>query len=309
MDWNAVKKLNFCIPIAVVGVLLSITACGGSREIDMTVNVVAVTNVYASIAKEIAGSKAKVTSIINSSSQDPHAFEASARTRLDLLKADLVIENGGGYDDFVDKLLGSRTGSSVIVLNVVNLSENSNSQHSPDFNEHLWFDLAAIRTLANALQTELSRLDPANAEEFAVNTKSFLGQLDEMQTRVASIQASNHGLSILSTEPVSERLTEAMGFREAMPKEVGRLMEEGYGIPLRAIRKLYAELDEHRVAALVINAQIGGAGEQSLIDRAERNQIPVIEVGELIPDQFSGYLDWMSNTIAQFDRLVQEPGK
>ncbi|WP_214443586.1 metal ABC transporter substrate-binding protein, partial [Mycobacterium tuberculosis] len=54
---------------------------------------------------QVGGDRVDVTSIITSASQDPHSYEASARDRLTLQKADLVVENGGGYDAFIDSLL------------------------------------------------------------------------------------------------------------------------------------------------------------------------------------------------------------
>ncbi|MCV0334786.1 zinc ABC transporter substrate-binding protein [Microbacterium sp. STF-2] len=72
---------------------------------DGTITVVASTNVYGDIAATIGGDRVDVQSIITSASQDPHSYEASARDRLAVQKADLVIENGGGYDAFIDTLL------------------------------------------------------------------------------------------------------------------------------------------------------------------------------------------------------------
>ncbi|GAB3633246.1 zinc ABC transporter substrate-binding protein [Microbacterium shaanxiense] len=73
---------------------------------DGVIQVVASTNVYGSLAAQIGGDRVDVTSIITSASQDPHSYEASARDRLTVQDADLVIENGGGYDSFVDTLIG-----------------------------------------------------------------------------------------------------------------------------------------------------------------------------------------------------------
>jgi zinc/manganese transport system substrate-binding protein len=72
---------------------------------DDGITVVASTNVYGSLAAQIGGDRIDVESIITSVTQDPHSYEATARDRLTVQKADLVIENGGGYDAFIDTLL------------------------------------------------------------------------------------------------------------------------------------------------------------------------------------------------------------
>ena len=89
---------------------LALSACGSSDSgsgaaDDGTLTIVASTNVYGDIAQAVAGDGVEVTSIITSAAQDPHEYEATAQDRLALDDADIVIENGGGYDPFVDTLL------------------------------------------------------------------------------------------------------------------------------------------------------------------------------------------------------------
>src|SRR5699024_10693292 len=85
------------------------------------IRIVASTNVYGDVARRIAGGSAQVTSLISDPAQDPHAFEASPQALVALSKANIVIENGGGYDDFVDTLMRS-AGNDPTVLNVVDIS-------------------------------------------------------------------------------------------------------------------------------------------------------------------------------------------
>ena len=84
--------------------------------------VAASTNVYGDIASRVGGDLVDVTSIITGPTQDPHSYEASARDQLALAKADLVIENGGGYDPFIDTLLAGITTSEPVVVNASEVS-------------------------------------------------------------------------------------------------------------------------------------------------------------------------------------------
>ncbi len=92
--------------ILVPAVLLALAGCGAGDAVDDgKVHVVASTDVYGSLVALVGGDAVEVTSLIDSASQDPHSFEASARDRLAIAGADLVIVNGGGYDPFMDALL------------------------------------------------------------------------------------------------------------------------------------------------------------------------------------------------------------
>src|SRR5690606_25220743 len=88
---------------------------------DGTVQVVASTNVYGSLAAEIGGDRVTVTSLIDSIAKDPHSYEATARDRLAVQNADLVIENGGGYDAFMAEL---RDGADAAVITAVEFSHD-----------------------------------------------------------------------------------------------------------------------------------------------------------------------------------------
>ncbi|MDQ7877017.1 zinc ABC transporter substrate-binding protein [Microbacterium sp. QXD-8] len=99
------------------------TAAGEDAADDGRLSVVASTNVYGQIAAEVGGDLVDVTSIVTNESQDPHSFEPSARDQLAVSKADLVIENGGGYDAFVDALIES-SGTDAPVITAVEYSHD-----------------------------------------------------------------------------------------------------------------------------------------------------------------------------------------
>ncbi|PPL15406.1 metal ABC transporter solute-binding protein, Zn/Mn family [Microterricola pindariensis] len=121
---------SLAIMAGALGLTLGLVACSGasSAETGSTaaagaeLSIVASTSVYGQIASEIAGDSASVTSIIDSSVNDPHSYEASARDRLEVSRADIVIENGAGYDSFMTALLADDGRPGRTVLNVSELS-------------------------------------------------------------------------------------------------------------------------------------------------------------------------------------------
>ena len=105
---RAMVRRIAAVVLAPAAVLIALTACGSNPNdsaaagaAGQPVRVVASTNVYGDIAQQIGGDQVQVTSIISDPSQDPHSYEASPQNQLALSKARVIIENGGGYDDFV----------------------------------------------------------------------------------------------------------------------------------------------------------------------------------------------------------------
>ncbi len=80
-------------------------AAFGAAGSAKLINVVAAENFYGNIAEQLGGERVHVTSILSDPNLDPHEYESSVNDAKAVAVADLVIENGGGYDDWMDKLL------------------------------------------------------------------------------------------------------------------------------------------------------------------------------------------------------------
>ena len=95
---------------SIAGVLtltLGLAACsdGGSNDqaADGTIKIVASTSVWGDIAKTVAGEadNVEVVNILSSTNDDPHEYEATARDLATISDADIVVGNGGGYDNWL----------------------------------------------------------------------------------------------------------------------------------------------------------------------------------------------------------------
>lgn len=114
----------------------SSSSAGSADAAGDAVQVVASTNVYGQIVEEIGGDAVAVTSIVSSAAQDPHSYEPSAQDTLAISNAELIVENGGGYDSFIDALIES-SGSAAHVITAVEFSHDypGAEAHSDDHSE------------------------------------------------------------------------------------------------------------------------------------------------------------------------------
>ncbi len=299
---------------------LALTGCATAApsDDDGRLQVVASTNVYGDIATTIGGDLISVTSIIDSAAQDPHAYEATARDQLTVSRADLVIENGGGYDAFVDDLL---TDDSAPVIVAAELSpawptdaegdhaeedhaedDHADEDHSHDhdhdhdhvegFNEHVWYDPTTMDALAQAIGDELSELDPDNAAAYSDGVAEFRAGIADIQSVLDGIAASSGGTEIFVTEPVPLYLTEAAGLVNESPAAFTEAVEEGQDVPPATLLEAQELIDSGHIAVLIANVQTGGAETTAVIEYADAADVPVIEFSELVPDG-SDYLAWM----------------
>jgi zinc/manganese transport system substrate-binding protein len=290
--------------ISRAGALLAVSAllagCGSSsggtaEPGGATVSVVASTNVYGDIARQIGGDGVRVTSFISDPAQDPHSFEAGTRTRLALSEAGVVIENGGGYDDFMGTLLKG-TGSKAEVLNAVEVSGKT-APASEELNEHVWYDLPSVARLADRISAALAKADPGDAETYAANAGAFKARLRTLEGKVAALKAAHAGEGVAITEPVPVYLLEAAGLRNRTPEAFSEAIEEGDDVPPRVLRDTLALFGGGKVKVLVSNAQTSGPQTEQVEKAAKEGGVPIVPVTETLPAG-TGYISWMDGNIA-----------
>ncbi|HZX03517.1 metal ABC transporter solute-binding protein, Zn/Mn family [Kribbella sp.] len=284
--------------------LVLVSACGsaggdkaaaGTSTASAGVQVVASTNVYGDIVKQIAGDKAEVTSIISDPTQDPHSYEASAQTQLSLSKAKVVIENGGGYDDFMDKMLKSSNNTSAKVLNAVDIS----GQKAPaggDLNEHVWYDFPSMEKLAAKVASTLSEVDSANSSTYTANAAAFTGKLKELEATEASIKSGHAGEGAAITEPVPVYLLTACGLVDKTPEPFSKAIEEGTDVPAAVLQQTLALFSGKQVKLLAYNEQTSGPETEKVLAAAKANNIAVVPVTETLPAG-KDYLSWMTGQL------------
>jgi zinc/manganese transport system substrate-binding protein len=300
------------VPAAVVAAsLMLLTGCGSAGEdaaSDSSSNgriaVLASTNVYGDIAAEVGGDRVQVTSIINDPNQDPHSYEVSPQNQLALSKARIIIENGGGYDDFIDTMRHSATRADASLLNAVAISG-----HRPppggELNEHVWYDLTAMRMLAARLADVLAQADPSSAASFRANAAGFAAKVAALESGQRAIKAARSGTGIAVTEPVPLYLLDACGLVDRTPAVFSRATEEGTDVPPRVLRQMLNLFTDHQVSLLAYNEQTASSETEKVLAAAKDSHVPVVPVTETLPSG-AHYVGWMAGNIAAVQAALSQ---
>ncbi|MEU0174794.1 zinc ABC transporter substrate-binding protein [Streptomyces massasporeus] len=285
--------------------LALLAGCGSSsdsadgKSAPARVAVVASTNVYGDIAGRIGGDRVDVTSVISDPDQDPHSYEANPQNQLALSKAKVVIENGGGYDDFVDHMLKGGHNDSAEVINAVDVSGRT-APEGGELNEHVWYDFPTVAKVADRISTALAKADPGDAAAFEKNTAAFKAKLKPLQAREAQIKKAHGGDGVAITEPVPLYMLEASGLVNRTPAEFSEAIEEGDDVSPRVLQESLALFSGKKVKALVYNEQTSGPQTEKAEAAAKAAGIPVVPVTETLP-KGEDYLGWMT---ANLDALA-----
>jgi zinc/manganese transport system substrate-binding protein len=289
--------------IAVIAAL-TLVGCSAPAEDDGRIRVVASTNVYGDLAARLGGDLVDVTSIIDNPAQDPHSFEASARVQLAVSKADIVIVNGGGYDDWAGTLLEGAGNPDAVLLTATELTGRDGTTADGTPNEHVWYDFGAVREVAAAIADALSQGDPASASVFAANLEALdagLAGLEERESQLATIAA---GMGVAITEPVPLYLLEASGFVNVTPPAFTEAIEAGTDVSPAVLAETLALFADGTAGLLVYNSQTSGPQSDQVIAAAEKAGVPVVAVTETLPAGMD-YVTWMSANLDAIEAALE----
>ena len=312
---------------------LALAGCSASTpaaDENAGLSIVASTNVYGSIAEAIGGDLVTVTSIITSAAQDPHSYEASAQDQLALSKADLVIENGGGYDPFIDTLLSASSSEAPVVnaSEASGLLEGDAHEHDDDastsstdsaaeeeedheghdhiegFNEHVWYSFHGVEHVAEEIAHQLSELDADNAATYEANFTAFTGEIEALEARAEALHADTEGMGAAITEPVPLYLLEAAGFTNRTPEEFSEAIEEGTDVAPAVLAQTLALFGSGSVSLLAYNSQTASNETEEVRAAAEENGVAVVEFTETMPDG-ADYVSWMTDNLSAISAAVK----
>jgi zinc/manganese transport system substrate-binding protein len=284
--------------LAITGIALAAIALAGcsapaTASKASGLAVVASTNVYGDLAATIGGDAVTVTSLISDPSQDPHSYEADAQVQLSLSKADVVIENGGGYDDFVDTMLNAAKNPGVVVLNAATISGYDQKPATGEFNEHLWYDFPTVQKVIAATAAAFTKADPDNASVFAANAAALTTKLGALESEEADIKATAAGAGAAITEPVPLYLLEASGISNKTPDAFSEAIEQGSDVSPTVLNDTLALFSNHEVKVLVYNEQTTGPETEAVLAAAKAADIAIVPVTETMPAG-TNYIRWMT---------------
>ena len=199
--WRLVMRLDISSRLVpLLGLVVVLTACtaapSSARSGSSVLKVVTTTTVFADIVSNVGGTRTGVTSIIPAG-VGPEDYEPKPSDSRLLDGADLVVRNGVGLDDFLDKLLASASGSTTAQLRLGDGIPTITVDG--EANPHFWLDPSlVVRYYLPAIVAKLSELDPAGAATYAANAKAYgesLTALDaELMAEVQAIPAANRKL-------------------------------------------------------------------------------------------------------------------
>ncbi len=184
-----IRSLTNPAAIALSALVLALglvaAGCSGSAggAADSQLRVVATTVQMGALTRAVAGSDADVKTLIGAGI-DPHDFEPGPSDLQAISDAGIIIRNGLGLDDWLDRTINSGGGKSKTITATAGIQLRTIDGH-PD--PHVWQDPMNDRVIVANIATALAKADPAHANAYQANAKAYEAKLDAVDAQVRQI--------------------------------------------------------------------------------------------------------------------------
>lgn len=225
---------------------------------ERSINVVTTTGMIADIVTNVGGERVSVQALMGPGI-DPHLYKPTASDVNRLENADIIFYNGlhleGRMVEVFEKMEASGKATHAVASEIDPELLQESPQYEGQFDPHIWFDVTLWKFAVEKAAKDLASLDPTSKALYEANTKTYLAQLDELDTYVREQ---------IATVPESSRVLvtahDAFGYFGAQ-----------YGVEVRGLQGTSTA------------AEAGAADVQSLAAFLAERQIKAIFVESSVP--------------------------
>ncbi len=262
--------------------------------------VVAAENFWGSIATQLAGTRAQVTSIITNPDTDPHDYEAKPTDARVIAGADYVIVNGIGYDAWAQKVIDatpSRGRKELDVGKLVGIDEGGNP--------HQWYSPSTVAAVSDRIATDLERLDPRNAGYYEGQKSMFVSRgLQRYHDLIAVIKQRYAGTVVGATESIFAPLASALGLDLVTPTSFLNAVAEGTDPSGHDKAVVDNQIATKAIRVLVYNSQNATPDVRELVRAARAKKIPVTTVTETLTPAGASFQAWQVRQLTALQKAL-----
>ena len=276
-------------------------ATSGSSAGDAIVAVGA-ENEYANVIAQVGGKYVQASAIMSNPNTDPHTFEASPSVAREVSAAQLVVQNGVGYDTFMNTIEKAAPNSARKVIVVQNLLGLPTDTPNP----HLWYKPDTMPAVANAIAADLAALQPAHASYFKASAAAFITSLNTWDNAIAAFKAKYPDTPVATTEPVADYMLQAAGADNLTPFAFQADIMNGTDPSAQDVAVERSLFTQHKVKVFLYNQQVTDTLTESFITLAQQNHVPVVGVYETMPAPGFNYQSWMLTEVQDLTKAVAD---
>jgi ABC-type Zn uptake system ZnuABC Zn-binding protein ZnuA len=178
---------------AVVAAPLLLGGCSTGARQPGKLKVVATYSILGDLVKNVAGDEVEVVTLVGPDG-DAHTFEPTPKDGIAIADADVIFENGVGFETWLDKMVASSRSKAkrVVVTKGLEFREGEchhsakekEKPHEHEDDPHVWHDVKNAIHMVGVIRDRLVEIDPAHAEKYKANAAAYLDRLQKLHAWV-----------------------------------------------------------------------------------------------------------------------------
>ena len=169
------------------------------------------------VARDVPG--VRVVNMASESVGCLHDYQLQTRDMVTLEGADALVINGGGMEQFMDKVIAQRpdlavidAGEGIDMLCSEDEHDHEDGEHDHElYNAHVWLDPAlAIRQVQN-IADGLAAVDSENAEAYQQNAAAYIARIEALHAELSAQLAPLAGSAIVTFHEAFTYFADAYG--------------------------------------------------------------------------------------------------
>lgn len=305
--------------VAVVGMIGTViwTSVNRTEKTNQTgkIKVVASLDSYGEMAKAVLGNQGSVTSIMDDPDMDPHEFEPTSADAKIYQKANVIISNGGGFDNWSVNF--AKQNNDAQAINLAKLydfegehdhdeAEEHDHDHDEDSagNEHFWYKTDVATRLSKQLVKTYSKLEPSKQVYFQKNADKYLATLDDVKQMQQQVKQDLQGKNVMATEPVFDNTLIDLG-ANVLNQSFSKAVNEHQDPTPEDIRNWNAAIDAGEVSVVIYNPQSTGKLAKQAMTYAKEHGVPVVQATETKPAGKT-YAEWQYDQLKASDEALKK---
>ncbi len=173
--------------LALLFCLFMMAGCAADPPVEAQgkLRIVATTTIMADLVRSLGGDLVEVTALMGPG-VDPHVYQASAGDVTAMRRAEAVLYSGLHLEGKMGDLFASLTVQGKAVICAADGLDPASLLYAdegvPD--PHFWMNVASYREAARYVSGQLTRIDPENADGYALRLAAYCTELDELEAYI-----------------------------------------------------------------------------------------------------------------------------
>ncbi|RPJ29623.1 MAG: zinc ABC transporter substrate-binding protein [Chloroflexi bacterium] len=170
-------RLISILTILTVTFLLTsaLASCSGTAAPD----ILTTSTILADVTRNVVGERLSVGSLLPIGT-DPHSYQPTPQDTAQISESKVLVINGADYEHFLEPLLANVDGERTLIEASTGLRLRSDAENGNASDPHLWLDPNNMIGYVENIRDGLEQFDPASAEMYRTNTRTYITHLEEL---------------------------------------------------------------------------------------------------------------------------------